>query len=34
MVAFNFASVDEAREFKMVIDEKIMLRKKREGKEF
>ncbi|EFA03329.2 actin nucleation-promoting factor WASL [Tribolium castaneum] len=30
MVAFNFASTDEAKEFKAVVDEKLMVRRKRE----
>ncbi|KAJ3653990.1 hypothetical protein Zmor_013207 [Zophobas morio] len=32
MVAFNFASTDEAKDFKMVVDDKLMVRKKREEK--
>lgn len=32
MVGFNFASSDEARDFKSTVDEKINVRKKREGK--
>lgn len=31
MVAFNFASTEEARELKLVVDQKISIRKRREG---
>lgn len=34
MVGFNFASVDEARDMKNVVDQKILAKKRREGNVF
>lgn len=31
MIAFNFVSVEEAKEFKAVVDEKLVVRRRREG---
>lgn len=31
MVGFNFASVEEARDLKNVVDQKILAKKRREG---
>lgn len=34
MVGFNFASVEEARDLKNIVDQKILAKKRREGKNF
>lgn len=31
MIAFNFVSEEEAKEFKAVVDEKLVVRRRREG---
>jgi hypothetical protein len=32
MVAFNFADTTEAKDFKLIVDEKIYIRRRRDGR--